>query len=166
MRIETPCGTCAGTGIVHRPRRVKVRIPAGVDDGQRIRLKGRGGAGLNGGPPGDLYVVVRVAPHPAFGRKGRHLTITVPITFAEAALGATITVPTLEGPVNLKVPAGTRSGQTFRVRGHGAPVASGAGDLLVTVEVFVPPTLSDAERDAVEALRVATTESPRRHLGV
>lgn len=166
MRIETPCPTCAGTGIVHRPRQVKVRVPAGVDDGQRIRLKGRGGVGLNGGPAGDLYVVVRVQAHDLFGRKGRHLTITVPVTFAEAALGATITVPTLNSPVSLKVPAGTRSGQTFRVRGHGAPVASGAGDLLVTVEVHVPATLTDEERDAIEALGAATTASPRRHLGV
>jgi molecular chaperone DnaJ len=166
MRIETPCPTCAGTGIVHRPRQVKVRVPAGVDDGQRIRLKGRGGAGINGGPPGDLYVVVRVSAHNLFRRKGRHLTITVPITFPEAALGATITVPTLNSPVSLKVPPGTKSGQTFRVRGHGAPVASGAGDLLVTVEVFVPPTLTDEQRDAIEALGAASSESPRRHLGV
>lgn len=166
MRIETPCTTCDGTGIVHRPRQVRVRVPAGVADGQRIRLKGRGAAGLNGGPPGDLYVVVRVAEHRLFGRKGRHLTLTVPVTFAEAALGATITVPTLDGPVSLKVPPGTRSGQTFRVRGHGAPVASGAGDLLVTVEVYVPSTLSAEEREAIEALGAATTDSPRRHLGV
>ncbi len=166
MRIETPCNTCAGTGIVHRPRQVKVRVPPGVDDGQRIRLKGRGGAGLNGGPPGDLYVVVRVSAHKLFSRKGRHLTITVPVTFAEAALGATITVPTLNSPVSLKVPPGTRSGQTFRVRGQGAPVQSGAGDLLVTVEVHVPTQLSDEERDAIEALGATMTASPRRHLGV
>lgn len=166
MRIETPCPTCKGGGIVHRPRSVKVRIPAGVEDGQRIRVKGRGGAGHNGAPAGDLYVVVRVAGHELFGRRGKDLTLTVPITFTEAALGATVKVPTLEAPVTLRIPPGTRSGKTFRVRGHGAPVASGAGDLLVTVEVQVPAKLSDAERQALENLAEVSTESPRRHLGV
>lgn len=166
MRIETPCPTCKGGGIVHRPRSVKVRIPAGVEDGQRIRVKGRGGAGHNGAPAGDLYVVVRVAGHELFGRRGKDLTLTVPITFTEAALGATVKVPTLEAPVTLRIPPGTRSGKTFRVRGHGAPVASGAGDLLVTVEVQVPAQLSEAERQALENLAAVSTESPRRHLGV
>lgn len=162
MRIETPCPTCRGSGLERRPRQVRVRVPAGVADGQRIRLKARGGLGINGGPPGDLYVVVRVAPHELFGRKGKDLTLTVPITFAEAALGATVTVPTLENPVSVKIPPGTRSGRTFRVRGHGAA----GGDLLVTVEVAVPKTLSDDERVAIEKLAAASTESPRRHLGV
>src|SRR5207237_10512443 len=103
MRIGTPCRTCRGTGVERRPRQVKVRIPAGVDDGQRIRLKGRGGAGRNGGPPGDLYVVVHVAPHELFKRKGKDLLLTVPVTFPEAALGAEIKVPTLDGaPVTLR----------------------------------------------------------------
>ena len=162
MRIETPCPTCRGTGAEHRPRQVKVRVPAGVSDGQRIRLKGRGGVGINGGPPGDLYVVVHVGEHELFGRKGKDLTLTVPVTFAEAALGATVTVPTLDKPVTLKIPAGTRSGRTFRVRGHGSP----GGDLLVTVEVAVPQTLSDEERAAIEKLAAASTASPRAHLGV
>lgn len=166
MKVETPCQTCGGNGLEHRPRQVKVRIPAGVDDGQRIRLKQRGGAGANGGPPGDLFVVVRVAPHKIFGRKGRNLTITVPITFPEAALGTTLTVPTLDGTVSLRIPSGTRSGKTFRAKGHGAQTDKGTGDLLVTVEVAVPQKLSDAEREAVEALAAATTESPRAHLGV
>ena len=166
MRVETPCQTCHGSGVVRRPRQVKVRIPAGVDDGQRIRLKGRGGAGHNGGQAGDLYVVVRVDRHPLFGRKGRNLTLTVPITYPEAALGATVTVPTLDKPVTLKVPEGTKSGRTFRVKGHGIPGPRGAGDLLVTVEVAVPEKLSDAEREAVENLAAAATDSPRRHLGV
>ena len=166
MRVETPCPTCRGTGAERRPRQVKVRIPAGVEDGQRIRLKSRGGVGHNGGPPGDLYVVVRVAPHELFGRKGRDLTLIVPITFPEAALGATVTVPTLGRPVTLRIPPGTRSGRTFRVRGHGAKDGSGHGDLLVTVEVTVPEKLSDEQREAVEALASASTESPRRHLGV
>jgi molecular chaperone DnaJ len=166
MRIETPCPTCHGSGLERRPRSVKVRIPAGVADGQRIRLKARGGSGISGGPPGDLYVVVHVAPHELFGRKGKDLTLTVPVTFAEAALGATITVPTLDKPVSLKIPAGTRSGRTFRVRGHGVPSGSSTGDLLVTVEVTVPQELSDAERTAIEKLAAASGESPRRYLGV
>jgi molecular chaperone DnaJ len=166
MRIETPCPTCHGSGIERRPRQVRVRVPAGVADGQRIRLKGRGGAGINGGQGGDLYVVVHVAPHELFGRKGSDLTLTVPITFAEAALGATVTVPTLDKPVSLKIPPGTRSGRTFRVRGHGVPSGTKAGDLLVTVEVAVPQKLSDAERAAIETLAHASSESPRRHLGV
>jgi molecular chaperone DnaJ len=166
MRVETPCKDCRGSGIVHRPRQVKVRIPAGVADGQRIRLKGRGGAGHNGGPPGDRYVVVRVGKHEQLGRKGKHLTLTVPVTYPEATLGATVTVPTLGEPVSLRIPPGTRSGRTFRVKGRGVPGSNGAGDLLVTVEVAVPQRLTDAEREAVEALAAAATDSPRRHLGV
>jgi len=166
MRVETPCPTCHGSGLERRPRQVKVRIPAGVDDGQRIRVKGRGGAGHNGGPAGDLYVVVRVAPHELFGRRGNDLTLTVPVSFHEAALGASVTVPTLEAPVTLRIPAGTRSGRTFRVKGRGVPAATGTGDLLVTVEVAVPEQLSDAQREAVEAFAAASTDSPRRHLGV
>ena len=166
MRVETPCKDCNGSGIVHRPRQVKVRIPPGVLDGQRIRLKGRGAVGANGGPSGDLYVTVRVGGHRLFGRKGKDLTLTVPITYAEAALGATVTVPTLGAPVTLRIPPGTPSGKTFRVRGRGAPISAGFGDLLVTVEVDVPSSLTDDQRAAVEALAAATAESPRRHLGV
>ena len=167
--IDDPCPTCRGTGVEHRARTVKVRIPAGVDDGQRIRLKGRGGAGQNGGPAGDLYVVVSVAAHELFGRTGRHLTLTVPVTYPEAVLGADIRVPTLDGePVTLRVAPGTRSGRTLRVKGRGvAPAKGQPGDLLVTVEVAVPSSLSDAERAAVEALAAAEPQvSPRAHLGV
>jgi molecular chaperone DnaJ len=166
MKVETPCPTCHGRGVERRARQVKVRIPAGVEDGQRIRVKGRGGAGANGGPPGDLYVVVRTDRHPLFGRQGKHLTLTVPVTFPEAALGATITVPTLDGSVGLKLPPGTRSGRTFRVKGKGVPASTGAGDLLVTAEVAVPVKLTDAEREAIEALKSAADSSPRSHLGV
>jgi molecular chaperone DnaJ len=166
MVVETPCPSCGGSGVERRPRQVRVRIPAGVNDGQRIRLKGRGGTGRNGGPQGDLYVTVQVAPHDLFGRRGRDLTLTVPITFAEAALGADVAVPTLDGPVVVKVPPGTRSGRTFRVRKRGIPTANGTGDLLVTVEVAVPTNLSPAERQAIEALAAASTQSPRSHLGV
>ncbi|HVN51226.1 MAG TPA: molecular chaperone DnaJ [Acidimicrobiales bacterium] len=165
--VSDPCPTCHGRGVERRPRQVKVRIPAGVDDGQRIRLKGRGGPGRNGGPAGDLYVVTHVAADPLFGRDGRNLTITVPVTFPEAALGTKIKVPTLEGdPVTLKLPAGTKSGRVFRVKGRGVQTKRGGGDLLVTVEVAVPQKLSADERRAVEALAEATTASPRAHLGV
>jgi molecular chaperone DnaJ len=169
MVVESPCPTCSGSGLEVRPRQVKVRIPAGVDDGQRIRVKGRGAPGAGDGHAGDLWVTVRVADHPLFGRKGRNLTLTVPVTFAEAALGAQVTVPTLDGTVVLKVPPGTRSGRTFRVKGRGiahdsASKGGAVGDLLVTVEVAVPTHLSAAERQAIEALAVASTESPRAHL--
>jgi molecular chaperone DnaJ len=165
--VETPCRNCRGSGVERRPRSVKVRIPAGVEDGQRIRMKERGGPGRHGGPAGDLYVIVRAASHALFGRSGKNLTITVPVTFPEAALGADISVPTLDdGPVKLRIPAGTRSGRTFRVKGRGVPHGKGTGDLLVTVEVAVPTKLTDAERRAVEELAAASDVSPRAHLGV
>jgi molecular chaperone DnaJ len=167
MIVEDPCPTCHGSGVERRPREVKVRIPAGVTDGKRIRLKGRGGPGRNGGPPGDLYVICRVAPHNLFGVRGRDITLTVPVTFPEAALGTDLTVPTIDGStVKLRMPPGTRTGRTFRVKGRGVPGGKGSGDLLVTVEVAVPTNLSAAERKAVEALAAATDESPRAHLGV
>ncbi|MFI5430061.1 molecular chaperone DnaJ [Aeromicrobium sp. UC242_57] len=161
--VEHPCDTCKGSGRAPSSRTLNVKVPAGVKDGQRIRLKGKGGKGENGGPNGDLFVVVHVEPHKLFGRKGDHLTITVPVTFDEAALGAQIQVPTLDGPpVRIKIPAGTPSGRTFRASGKGAGTK---GDLLVTVEVQVPTELSDDERAAVEALRAARgSTSPRDDL--
>jgi molecular chaperone DnaJ len=152
MRIEKPCPTCHGLGVEHKARQVKVRIPAGVEDGQRIRVKARGGAGRAGGPPGDLYVVVHTDRHPVFGRRGKDLTVTVPVSYPEASLGAKVTVPTLDGPVTVKVPAGSRPGRTLRVRGRGVPASSGTGDLLVTVDVDVPQHLSGDERKRVQAL--------------
>jgi molecular chaperone DnaJ len=147
---------------------VKVKIPAGVDDGQRIKVKARGGAGINGGPPGDLYVVVHVRPHPVFGRKGRRdLTVRVPLTFAEAALGGKVRVPTLEEPVTLRVKPGTAPGTTQRVKGRGVPGPKSAGDLLVTFDVDVPAKLDGAEKEAVEALAAAFAgRNPRESLGV
>jgi molecular chaperone DnaJ len=146
---------------------VKVRIPAGVKDGQRIRLKGRGDPGRNGGPPGDLFVSCQVEPHPLFRMDGTNLRVTVPITFAEAALGADIDVPTIDGgTVKLRIAPGTPSGRTLRVKGRGVETAKHTGDLMVTVEVAVPAKLSEAEREAIEALAAAATESPRDHLRV
>jgi molecular chaperone DnaJ len=149
------------------PHSVTARIPAGVVDGQTVRLPGRGEPGTAGGPPGDLLVQVAVEPHPLFGRDGRSLTLTVPITFPEAALGADIAVATLDGPVTVRIPPGTGSGTTLRVRGRGVPGDGGAepGDLLVTVQVDVPKHLSDEQRAAIEQLAAATPSSPRRNLG-
>ncbi len=147
---------------------VKVKIPKGVADGSRIRVKGRGGPGRNGGTAGDLYVTVRVASHPVFGRRGKHLTLEVPITFVEAALGADIDVPTLEGKVRLRVPAGTQSGKTLRVRNHGVEDAKGErGDLLVTVSVTVPEKLTDEGKELLQRFRLQDPDNnPRSHLGV
>ena len=164
--IETPCPTCHGSGAVRRSRTVKVKVPAGVKDGARIRVAGRGEPGGPGGQPGDLYVRVRVGEHPVFGRKGDNLTVDLPVSYPEAALGANVKVPTLNGPVTLKVPAGTPSGKTFRVKGKGAPKRGGHGDLLVTVNVDVPKKLSKREKELLGELRDAETESPRAELGV
>jgi molecular chaperone DnaJ len=160
--IEDPCGTCRGTGTEKRPREVKTRLPAGVKDGQTIRLKGRGGPGRNGGPNGDLLVALKVMPHPRFGRSGNNLTVTVPVSFAEAALGADIEVPTLDGDtVTLRIKAGTQSGSRHRVRDKGITTKKASGDLIVTVNVDVPTILSDQERAAIEQLAAATTVGPR-----
>ncbi len=151
MVVDDPCPVCHGSGRGRSTKTMQVRIPAGVTDGQRIRLKGRGGAGENGGSPGDLYVTVHVRPHPIFGRKTDNLTLTAPVTFEEAVLGAQIEVPTLGGPpVKLKLAPGTPNGRTLRVRGKGVHKQDGTrGDLLVTVEVVVPAELSDQAREAL-----------------
>ena len=164
LLYDEPCPTCRGTGRGMSARSIQARIPAGVKDGQRIRVRGKGANGENGGPPGDLYVVVKVSPHRLFGRKADNLTLEVPVSFDEAALGAEIKVPTLSGaPVTLKIPAGTPTGRTFRVRGKGARKSDGTvGDLLVTVEVQVPAVLDPATREAVEAYRAATAGKPLR----
>ncbi len=161
---DEPCPTCHGSGRGVSARSIQARIPAGVKDGQRIRLRGKGAAGENGGAAGDLYVSVKVSPHRLFGRKGDNLTLDVPVSFDELALGAEIKIPTLGGsPVTLKVPSGTPNGRTFRVRGKGATKSDGTlGDLLATVEVQVPAVLDQAARDAVEAYRAATASRPLR----
>lgn len=162
--VEHPCDVCRGSGRAPSSRTLNVKVPAGVKDGQRIRLKGKGGKGDAGGPAGDLFLVVHVEPHKLFGRKGDHLTITVPVAFDEAALGAQIQVPTLDGPpVRIKIPAGTPNGRTFRATGKGAMKKSGGrGDLLVTVEVQVPTELPDEAKAAIETLReLRGASSPR-----
>lgn len=160
--VEYKCDTCRGTGVERRPREVKTRIPAGVRDGQTIRLKGRGSPGRSGGPAGDLLVQLKVMPHPRFGRNGDDLSVTVPVTFAEAALGADIDVPTLNGdPVTLRIKPGTQSGSRHRVKDKGIERTTKSGmkhgHLIVTVDVVVPSELNDAQRAAVEAFAAAST---------
>ncbi|MEV7552319.1 molecular chaperone DnaJ [Amycolatopsis sp. NPDC089917] len=150
--IDDPCPECAGEGVSTRTRTLTVRIPPGVADDQRIRLAGQGEPGRGGAQPGDLYVRVHVAPHKVFGRQDLDLTITVPVSFAELALGGTITVPTLEGKVSLKVPQGTASGRVLRVRGKGIAKRDGSqGDLLVTLQASIPSTMDDKAREALVA---------------
>jgi molecular chaperone DnaJ len=167
MVVDDPCPTCSGSGREMSPRTIRARISAGVADGQRIKLKGKGAPGERGGPPGDLYVRVHVSGHPVFGRSGDNLTVTVPVTFAEAALGADIKVPAHRGmPVNVRIPAGTPNGRVFRVRGKGVRRSDGTvGDLLVKVDVQVPTELTDQARDALEKFKDATPgEDPREEL--
>ena len=164
IRVEKECSTCTGSGVEHKPRQVKVRVPPGIDNGQKIRVKGRGEPGRNNAPAGDLFVTVRVGSHPIFGRRGRDLLVTVPLTYPEAVLGTTVTVPTLEKPVKVRIPSGTPSGKTFRVKGRGIPRKDGIGDLLVTVEVVVPKEISDDQKQAIEALARVTYDTPRHTL--
>jgi molecular chaperone DnaJ len=164
--VETPCPTCGGSGSTTRTRSFQVKIPAGVQDGARIRLTGRGEPGAAGARAGDLFVQVHVRTHPFFRRKGSDLTVDLPVTYAEAALGANVEVPTLNGPVTMKVPAGTPNGKTFRLKGKGATKRGGHGDLLVTVSVEVPRKLSRSEKELLKQLQDAEKESPRRRLGV
>src|SRR5664280_1126119 len=159
-RIVTPCPTCQGTGREPSSRKVNVRIPAGVNDGQRIKIKGKGNPGTQGGPAGDLFVDVHVSPDARFERRGRNVTTSVNVPLTAAMLGTTVEVPTLDEPVTLKVPAGTQPSTTMRVRGRGVP-ASGkhpGGDLLVTVNVTIPKKLNKEQKLAVEKLATALKE--------
>ena len=165
--VDDPCPSCSGSGRAMSTRTIQARIPAGVADGQRIKLKGKGAPGERGGPAGDLYVRVHVTPHPVFGRSGHNLTVTVPITFPEASLGAEVKVPAHRGaPVSVRIPAGTPNGRTFRVRGKGVRRADGTnGDLLVTVAVQVPQHVNGPARKALEDFREATAgQDPREDL--
>jgi molecular chaperone DnaJ len=165
--VDDPCPVCSGSGRAMSSRTIQARIPAGVGDGQRIKLKGKGAPGERGGPAGDLYVRVHVSAHPVFGRSGHNLTVTVPVTFPEAALGAEVKVPSHRGmPVSVRIPAGTPNGRTFRVRGKGVRRSDGTyGDLLVTVNVEVPRNVNGKAREALEAFREATAgPDPRDEL--
>ncbi|MEU5875999.1 molecular chaperone DnaJ [Spirillospora sp. NPDC047279] len=155
--VDDPCTICHGSGRATGTRTIQARIPAGVADGQKIRLKGKGAPGENGGPAGDLYVTIKVRPHKVFGRSGDNLTLSVPVTFPEAALGAEIKVPTFQGqPVTLRLQEGTPNGRTLRVKGRGATRRDGTkGDLLVTIDVQVPQKIDDTTREALERLRAA-----------
>jgi molecular chaperone DnaJ len=166
LLVDEPCPTCQGSGKGTSERTMTVRIPAGVSEGQRIRLKGKGTPGERGGAAGDLNVLVHVTPHAVFGRSGDNVTLTLPVTFPEAALGAEVKVPTLDGlPVTLKLPAGTTNGRTLRVRGRGVTRRDGTrGDLLVSVEVAVPQKLSGKAKDALETFAAETGDDPRAHL--
>jgi molecular chaperone DnaJ len=164
--IEDPCPKCHGSGRERRTKRYTVKIKPGVKDGTRIRLKGKGEPGSAGGPPGDLYVITRVQASPLYERRGDDLVINVPVTYTEAALGARIEVPTPDGPISLKVPAGSQDGKLLRVRGRGAPKlkGQGKGDLLARVRLSVPRKLSKAEREALENLQKVSRENPRERL--
>jgi molecular chaperone DnaJ len=158
--IEHACDECKGTGVTTRTRTINVRIPPGVEDGQRIRLAGQGEAGLRGAPSGDLYVTVHVRPDKVFGRDGDDLKVTVPVSFSELALGTTLSVPTLEGKVGVRVPKGTADGRILRVRGRGVPKRTGGhGDLLVTVKVSVPSNIEGEALEALEAYAAAERAS-------
>ena len=149
--IHSPCKTCRGMGSVRRQHKVSVSIPAGIDDGQTISLKGQGNAGLNGGPAGDLLITVLVQPHARFERDGASILLDQEISFAQAALGAEVEVPTLDGKVKLNIPEGTQTGTTFRLKGKGVPFLrnGGRGDQFVTVKVTVPRGMSSAQKDAL-----------------
>ena len=165
--IEKPCHKCKGSGREVRTKTYSVKIPAGVKDGTRIRLKGKGEIGEAGGPAGDLFVVTRVEPSKLFQRRDADLVVEVPVTYAEAALGATVEVPTPYGDrVSLKVPAGTQDGRQLRIRGHGATKlkGSGKGDLIARLRVTVPKKLTKKEREALEELQKVSRENPREAL--
>ena len=152
--VETPCHTCRGDGRMRTTRRVKVQIPQGVDDGMQIRLRGEGEAGLRGGPPGDLMILIQVRQHPLFQRSGDDIVLVLPLNVAQAALGAELTVPTVDGDEVLTIPAGTQHEQIFRLRGKGAPRLRGAGrgDQLVVTQIVVPTKLTERQRALLEEL--------------
>ena len=156
--IEDPCKRCGGSGRERRTKRYSVKIPAGVKDGTRIRLKGKGEPGMSGGRPGDLHVITRVQPSPLYHRRGSDLVVEVPVGFADAALGTEVEVPTPEGPVSLKVPPGSEPGKQLRIRGRGAPKLSGSGkgDVIARLRIEMPKRLNKKQRELLEELRKVT----------
>ncbi|PZP58264.1 MAG: molecular chaperone DnaJ [Azospira oryzae] len=163
--IPNPCGDCGGSGRVKKHKTLSVKIPPGVDDGDRIRLSGEGEAGLSGGPPGDLYVVIHIAPHPVFTREGNDLHCEMPISFATAALGGEIEIPTLEGAAKIRIPPETQSGKVFRLRGKGIKAlrSNAVGDLLVRVVVETPVNLTPRQKELLEEFERLSREGGERH---
>ena len=165
--IEQPCSACRGQGKVRRRKPVTVNVPAGANDGGKLRFKGKGEPGVNGGPTGDLYVITHIKKHPYYARDGADVVLSLPISISEAALGTEVRVPAPDGAkVKLKIPAGTQDGKVFRIRGKGAPhlKGSGSGDLRVKAHVVVPKELNDAQRTALEQFAAETTEDLRAHI--
>jgi molecular chaperone DnaJ len=152
--VETPCPTCHGSGRERRTKRFTVKIPAGVKDGTRIKLKGKGEAGYGGASAGDLYVITRVEPSSVYERRGDDLVVTVPVSYSTAALGGTVEAPTPEGAVSLKIPSGTEDGKLLRIKGRGAPrlKGDGKGDVLARVRIQVPKKVSKKQRELLEQL--------------
>ncbi|MBW6463346.1 MAG: molecular chaperone DnaJ [Dethiobacteria bacterium] len=166
--VKEPCPACSGQGRIVKERKIDIKIPAGIDDGHKLRVSGEGEAGLRGGPPGDLYIVIRIKPHKKFKRKGSDLLMDIPISISQAALGVEIKVPTLEGEASLRIPEGTQHGTTFRLRGHGMPhlQRSGRGDLRVTANVSVPKKLNQRQKELlVELAEISGEEVGLEHKG-
>jgi molecular chaperone DnaJ len=168
---QTPgeaCRACGGQGTVPKSDLINVRIPAGVDNGSKVRVPGRGNAGRNGGPPGDLYIVIEVAPHAFFRREGADISVKVPITVPEATLGAKVEVPTLWGRTTIRIPPGTKSGQKFRIRQQGAPSAGGRGrgDEFAEVTIVPPPHDDERVRELMKELQKVSGPNPRETTGM
>jgi molecular chaperone DnaJ len=165
-RTRKRCTTCGGAGVVRKPETFDVRIPAGVDTGSRVRVPGKGNAGPNGGPHGDLYIVTEVEPHPFFERKGDNIYTKVPVTVTEAALGAKVEVPTIDGPSTIRIPPGTQTGQKLRLRGKGAPSLRGdvRGDQFVEVQIMIPHIADERSKEILRELARLNPQDPRRDL--
>lgn len=167
-RLAAPCDTCRGRGTVERRETLRnVKIPPGVDTGSRVRVAGKGNAGKRGGPPGDLFIVTKVADHPFFTRKGNNLYCTIPVTVPEAALGAKIEVPTIDGPTMMRIPPGTQSGQKFRLRERGVPSLRGnaRGDQFVEVRIVLPQVISEETKKVLAEYARLNPDNPRANLG-
>ena len=156
--IKTPCKKCGGKGKVRNSRTLKVKIPAGIDDGQSIQLRGQGGAGTNGGPAGDVIVTIGIRPHPLFTREGSDVICEIPISFTQAALGASLQVPTIDGKIEYQVPEGTQTGTVFRMRGKGIQNVNGRGrgDQFVRVNIEVPKNLSQKQKDLLREFEASS----------
>ena len=164
--VKDPCAVCHGSGMVQESKVISIKVPAGVDSGSKIRYQKLGEAGINNGPPGDLFIIAKVKPHPVFKKRGSNIHLNLPVTFSEAALGAVVKVPTPSGSVNLKIPPGTQERTTLRVKGKGAPKlhGGGMGDLMVTINVIVPTKLAPQDKDLLVRLTKSRKEDPRAEM--